>query len=446
MAPFAYYRFGISKGIRGLDSAHYERTDLPSAKPPGAVGVHSMNVLFDGQTPRQTAAPNDAAEVAALLRNAHDEKSIVAPRGGGTMLDLGAPLARVDLALSLEKLARVLDYQPANLTARTEAGITLGELNRTLAEHGQCVPLDPPCASQATVGGILSTNASGLARIRYGSARDLVIGLRVALPDGQIVKGGGQVVKNVAGYDLPKLFIGSLGTLGVIVEATFKLAPLPQNTTTLVAGFSDLGQAGEVALRVLQSPLLPLGVAVLDRAASSQYDLSDHYALAVRFGGTAGAVAQQMNEVSAWARANGSLESSTLEQDAGLWPRLSDFGVDKEIVLKLSVLPTLLVQAGKAAETIAAQHSLSGSFVGNAVGILLVAWKGDPDQVKSGIESLRQAVTGMDGHLVVQRAPRELRGQVDVWGPAQNAALIRKLKQEFDPHGILNPGRFVAGI
>lgn len=405
-----------------------------------------MNVLVDGQTPRRTAAPNDAAEVAALLRDAHDEKAIVAPRGGGTMLDLGAPLERVDLALSLEKLIGVLDYQPANLTVRTEAGITLGELNRTLLEHGQCVPLDPPCSSAATVGGILATNASGPSRIRYGSARDLVIGLRVALPDGQIVKGGGQVVKNVAGYDLPKLFIGSLGTLGVIVEATFKLAPLPQNRRTLLAGFSDLAQAGDLALRVLQSPLLPLSVVILDRAASSQYALSDHYALAVRFGGTAGAVNQQVEQVTAWARTNSNVDLATLDQDDGLWSRLSDFGVDKQIVLKLCVLPTLVVPAGTAAETIAAQHGLSCSFVGNALGVLLVALKGNLDQAKDAIESLRQALAGMDGHLIVQRAPRELRAQIDVWGPGQNATQMRKLKQEFDPHGILNPGRFVAGI
>ncbi len=405
-----------------------------------------MNVLLDGLTPRQALAPNDATEVAAALVNARDQNAIVAPYGGRTMLDLGSPLERVDLGLSLEKLNRVLDYQPANLTVCTEAGIALGELNRTLAERGQCVPLDPPCPSTATVGGILATNASGFARIRYGTARDLVIGMRAALPDGQIVKGGGQVVKNVAGYDLPKLFIGSLGTLGVIVEATFKVAPIPQKTATFIADFAELPQAGEVALRVLHSPLLPMGVIVLDRTASRQYELSDHYALAVRFGGTSSAVMQQLNDVTQWSRANSNLLSTTLEEDAGLWSRLADFSADKEVVLKVSVLPTHIAQIGAIAETIAGQRGLSCSFIGNSVGILLIALKGELDQVKDAIASLRPPVAAMGGHLVVQRAPLALRGQVDVWGPLQNRGLMQRLKKELDPHGILNPGRFGSGV
>jgi glycolate oxidase FAD binding subunit len=362
------------------------------------------------------------------------------------MLDLGAPLQRVDVALSLERLDRVLDYQPANLTVRSEAGITLGELNRTLAERGQYVPLDPPCPSRATIGGILSTNASGSLRLRYGSARDLLIGIRVALPDGQIVKGGGQVVKNVAGYDLPKLFIGSLGTLGVIVEATFKLSPLPPKTTTLIAGFSDPAQACAVALRVLQSPLLPIGMMVLNRTASGQYGLPDHFALAVRFSGTSSAIMRQLNDVTQWARSNGNVLSTTLEDDAAFWSRLSDFAADNEIVLKVSVLPAQLAAIGAAAETLAEQRGLVCAFTANPVGILLVAFSGDPEQVKSAVTSLRQSATTIGGHLVVQRAPRVLREQMDVWGPTENSSLLKKLKQEFDPHGILNPGRFVAGI
>jgi glycolate oxidase FAD binding subunit len=408
--------------------------------------AQQMDGLIDGVSPRRTAAPNDAAAVAELLVNACDEKAVVVPRGGGTMLDLGAPLQRVDVALSLEKLDRVLDYQPANLTVRTEAGIALGELNRTLAAHSQFVPLDPPCPSRATIGGILATNASGPLRIRYGSARDLLIGIRVALPDGQIVKGGGQVVKNVAGYDLPKLFIGSLGTLGVIVEATFKLAPLPPKTTTLIAGFADLAQACAIAVRVLQSPLLPIGMMVLNRTASKQYELSDQFALAVRFGGISSAITRQLNDVTHWARSNGSAPSTTLEDDAALWSRLSDFAADNEIVLKVSVLPTQLEAIGNAAERLANQLGLACAFAANPVGILFVALKGDPEQVKSAVASLRESATIVGGHLVVHRAPRAVREEIDVWGPLQNSSLMRKLKQEFDPHGILNPGRFGTAI
>ena len=189
----------------------------------------ASNMNLDGLTPTQIAISDSPDELALQLKRFADEKLIIVPRGGGTMMELGAPLARADVALSLEKFTRILDYQPENLTVRVQAGATWDALSAELAKHGQRVPLDPPLPAQATVGGILAANVSGALRVRYGSARDLVIGVQIAMTNGQLLKGGGQVVKNVAGYDLPKLFIGSLGTLGIITEATFlscRLVPI----------------------------------------------------------------------------------------------------------------------------------------------------------------------------------------------------------------------------
>lgn len=362
-------------------------------------------------------------------------------------MEFGAPVMRADIAISLEKLNRIIDHQPANLTVRAEAGLTLGALNQALAEHGQYLPLDPPFSERATLGGILAANASGSLRIRFGSARDLTLGLRVALPDGQIVHGGGDVVKNVAGYDLPKLFIGSLGTLGVILEATFKVAPLPAKTATCLLWFSSADRACDLALRVLRSPLLPSGVLILDPHASALAVSDDRYSVVVRFGGLESAVAQQLAEVRAWARDMGVEGAEIVDGDLDLWLRLRDLPFDQPIVLKISVVPTELNFVFAQAQADADSQRLNSVIVANAVGVVMVALAGNPDSAAMAIAALRDHVSSHGGHLVVQRAPRELRERVYVWGPVRNdMGIMRKLKQEFDPNGILNPGRFVGGI
>lgn len=409
--------------------------------------TQTTSIAIDGIMPRSIETPNDAEGVARILKDASNEKLAVIPRGGGTMLDLGAPLRRAEVALSLEKINRVLDYQPANLTVRTEAGITLDALNQTLAQHGQFLPLDPPFPDRAMIGGILATNVSGALRVRYGSARDLLIGIRVALADGQIVKGGGQVVKNVAGYDLPKLFIGSLGTLGVIVEATFKLAPLPKKSATVFAAFENLDNACAVATKILQSPLLPSGLEILNRSASLALGLGDGIALVTRFDGVANAIEREAGDVEKWSRENGSMATTIMGDRASLWARLRDFIFEKETVIKIGVLPTQIGEIGAEAERLAQEHDIASSFIAHAIGIMFIAFEGDLDHISNLITALRKSVITKNGHVTIQRAPCALRERVDVWGPLQSDfGIMQKLKKEFDPNGILNPGRFVGGI
>lgn len=404
-------------------------------------------MLVDGVKPTAVAAPAEPQEVAAILKEASDERCAVIPYGGGTMMELGAPVKRADLVVSLEKLDRVVDYQPANLTVRVQAGITLGTLNRELAVQGQHLPLDPPFPDRATVGGILASNSSGSLRVRFGSARDLVLGLRVALADGKVVHGGGDVVKNVAGYDLPKLFIGSLGTLGVIVEATFKTAPLPGKTATLVVGYDKAMNACDLALRVLRSPLQPLGLMVLDPAAGVQAGLDNQFALVIRFGGLESAIGQQMREVHGWSRDGEAKSSEPVDKDADLWSCLRDFVYQNPTVLKIGVVPTEIASVLNLAKEVAQTQGLKCSCVANTVGIVLVALEGDRLAVTKVRSTLREAVEPRGGHLLIQRAPREVREGIDVWGPVKsNFGLMTKLKHELDPNGILNPGRFVGGI
>ncbi|MBF8286481.1 MAG: linked oxidase-like protein, partial [Dehalococcoidia bacterium] len=192
----------------------------------------------DGLTPQAAVAPSSYEQVAAVMRYAHAEGLAVIPWGGGAHIHVGNVPARYDIALGLSRLNAVVEHEPADLTATVQAGMTLSELQGRLGGAGQLLPLDPPGGERATIGGILAANASGPWRHAFGSARDMTIGLRVVTAEGRITRAGGRVVKNVAGYDLCKLYIGSLGTLGVIVEATFKVASLPREQRAAVATFA----------------------------------------------------------------------------------------------------------------------------------------------------------------------------------------------------------------
>jgi glycolate oxidase FAD binding subunit len=408
----------------------------------------NATLTLDGLTPGVIETPEDADALALILKEANAANQIVAPVGGGTMLELGAPLDRADIALSLTHLDRVIDYQPANLTVQCEAGITLEALNRLLAAQGQMLPLDPPFPSRATLGGILAANASGALRVRYGSARDLLIGMRAALADGSVIKGGGQVVKNVAGYDLPKLFIGSLGTLGVIVETTFKLVPIPRTRATIISTFENLNAASHTAQKILASPLLPMGIEILNRSATQNINAgTDPFTLFVRFGGIASAVQRQLSEVEKWSRDNGSPLIRVDDADDGRWSRLADFIYEQQNVVKVGVVPSEIPNIGARAEELAQANQLECLISANAVGVLYIAFRGDEARVAQAIAALRELARGRGGHLVIQRGSRQLRKEVGVWGPPRaEVATMHKLKEMFDPNRILNPGRFVDGI
>ncbi len=407
----------------------------------------STTRMLDGITPATIETPSDYAAVARLLKGAADQPCAVVPLGGGTMLDLGAPLERADVAVSLEKLDHVLNHEAANLTVRTEAGITLEALGAALGQHGQFLPLDPPFPARATIGGVLAANASGPLRHRFGSARDLLLGVRVALPNGDVVRGGADVVKNVAGYDLPKLFVGSLGTLGIIVEATFKIVPLPARTATLVVTFQALPAAAPLASRLLRSPLLPVAVELLNAAASARLGLHDGPALVVRFGGLASAVKQQLAQMQQWAREQGAAKIETIEEDGELWAGLRDFIFEKPTVCKLGVRPAEVAETGAMVEQAAAARGLRCTIRAHALGVIYAALEGEPEPTAAMVQALRESVRARRGYLVIQRGSRELRARVDPWGPVgSDFEMMRRLKQELDPNRILNPGRFFGGL
>ena len=262
-------------------------------------GIECVPYVIEGRTPEAVVAPGSKEDVAAVLVAAGEAGVPVTPWGGGTAMAVGSPPSRLGLVLLLGRLTRLVEHEPGDLTATVEAGMTVQALQEALGRRGQWLSLDPPHAAKATIGGTLSANVAGPRRHLYGGCRDLLIGLTVVTADGAIVKGGGRVVKNVAGYDLPKLFIGAFGTLGVIVEATLKLRPRPDADRVVVARFERLKDAGVAARTVMASDLLPSALELLDGEAIRALGLgrAEGAALLVGVDGMADQVDWQCREI-----------------------------------------------------------------------------------------------------------------------------------------------------
>jgi glycolate oxidase FAD binding subunit len=373
----------------------------------------------------------------------------VAPRGSGSTLDLGAPPARLDLIVDLSRLAAILDYVPADMVATVQAGVTLDLLARELGKHGQMLALDPYGGGSRTVGGVLATNASGQRRFRYGTGRDLLLGARFVQADGTVTWGGSKVVKSVTGYDIPKLLIGSLGTLGVIVEATLRLHPVQPASGSWLLSFTSREAAGSLVAAVLASSLEPerlawLNAEALERVGSERAEA----ALAVSVATVAEAVTSQGALLGSMASRLGA-RVSALEE--GFWTRLGGALASSTVVKLASEIRRLPFWAGEV-ERVISRHGPTVSLVGEAGnGILRAAVEGSvaPDTWAREIASpLREALAAEGGSLVVERAPLDLKRAADVWGPIPEVALavMKRLKTEFDPRGVLNPGRFVGGL
>ena len=402
----------------------------------------------DGATPRWLVRPASIDEVSRLMALATSEELAVAPRGGGSALELGAPPSRLDLVLDLSRLTRVLDYVPADMVATAEAGVTLAALARETGRHGQMLALDPYGSAARTVGGALATNASGPRRFRYGTGRDLLLGVRFVQADGAVTWGGSKVVKSVTGYDIPKLLTGSLGTLGVIVEATLRLHPVQPACASWLFSFPSRETAGALVADVLASSLEPDRLAWLNGAALGRAGQGAAEAgVAISVASVAEAVASQGALLGSMASRLGAVISVP---DEGFWSRVAGVLAGPIVVKIAGEIRRVPVWAAEI-ERLAASHGLGAAVVGEAGnGVLRAALEGgvSPESWMSLVASLREALAEEGGNLVVERAPLALKRAVDVWGPvpAPALAVMKRVKAEFDPRGILNPGRFVGGL
>ncbi len=390
---------------------------------------------IDGVEAQMVAEPGTAEDLARALRWAHAAGVKVSPRGGGTKLGWGNPPAACDLVLSTARLNRVLEYAWADMTVIVEAGCRVADLQKTLAEHGQRLALDPLWPERATIGGILSTNDSGTLRARYGSLRDLIIGITVALPDGTLAKSGGKVVKNVAGYDLAKLFTGALGTLGVIVQAIFRLHPLPRESRSL--SFSGTPESlNQLLLAIQASKLTFTGLQLRAEPGSAHLD--------VRFDGTAAGIQAQVKQVQQIA---GSMAASDAPANAWTSHQAIWDGATPALLTKFSVLPAQFAAVSALVERSAGAQSLAWKIVVQSVGAGYARLEGNEQGLRSALPTLRDEIAKMGGTLVALACPAAVKRGLDAWGPASDAQpLMVRIKQRFDPDGTLNPGRFLGGI
>ena len=429
MAPQGTSGAAVAEAVWDDLRARLGPEHLRSARPADAV---------DGVQPQMVAEPGDEALVAATLHWARDAGVAVSPRGGGTKLAWGNPPARADLVLSTARLDRIIEHVWADMTVVVEAGMTIANLQKTLAEHGQRVAVDPVWPDRSTVGGILSTNDSGALRLRFGALRDLVIGVTLALPDGTLARSGGKVVKNVAGYDLPKLATGALGTLGVITQAAFRLHPAPQQTRTLTFRTASFADANRIILAAQDSPLAHTSL-----QARLAYDGPG--SVDIRFEGTTAGIDAQCATVTKLAGA-----SAQPADSAGVWDARQTLwspAADGTALAKFSVLPSKIADACETIRSAAEQGGISWKIVVQGTGLGWVRLESQKHgALHAALVALRENFEKQAGSLFVAHHPAGMTA-FDAWGSAGDALPVMvRVKQQLDPLGTLNPGRFVGGI
>jgi glycolate oxidase FAD binding subunit len=405
----------------------------------------------DGVEARFLARPRSVEEASQVLRAAADDGLAVAFAGGGGKLGLGNPPERLDLVVETRGLDQVLEHAAGDLVVRAQAGVRLADLGQRLAPAGQWLALDPP-EPRATLGGVLAANASGPRRLRYGTVRDLLIGITVVLADGTVARAGGKVVKNVAGYDLAKLFCGSLGTLGMVAEVIFRLHPVPAAAAVVTLGVDGPEQAGEATRRLRGTTLEPSAVEL----TVDEFGWPGR--LTVLFEGIRPGVEAQ---AAAAAELLGRVGEAAVAGPGQTEAALSQLGAlpfeKAEYALKATFPPAEL--AGVLTDLAGMGRRWSGGPVSAhaATGVLWLASaarEGDlpADSPAFGwavtaITEARERLAARGGGLVLVKASPELKRAVDVWGPPGDAiGLMRRVKERFDPGRRLSPGRFVGGI
>lgn len=410
---------------------------------------------IDGLRPQESVYPETIEQVSETLKAANEQGHAIVPVGQGAFLHIGGIPRRYDLALSLQRLDRIVDYQPTDMTVTVEAGMALARLQEALGENGQWLPIDPPSPEQATIGGVIAANLSGPVRLSQGTIRDFLIGLKVVQADGTVIKGGGRVVKNVAGYDLPKLYCGSFGTLGVIVEATFKVRPRPEAQAVLSLTFPSAAQVMELALRLLGSELQPAFLELANFDPLEEESEAGTYRLVVGFAGLAEEVAYQRARIRELSE---SREPAVAEWQEGneqtFMQTLRDFPLAGEAMLrcKASLLPTRVATFCQDLEEEAGLRGLAVRLLARAGnGIVynrfLPSTDVSPEKLLSLVDWLRILSKKLEGYVVVEAIDPVLKDRLDVWGHVGGAfPLMKRLKETLDPRGILNPGRFVGRI
>ena len=424
----------------------------------------------DGKKPKAVVAPGMIDEVSKVVAYANQEHRAIVPRGNGTKMEMGGIPKKMDIVLSTSRLNRITDRDCENLTLSAESGLTLAEVQQGLAKVGKgyFLPLDPPFTEKATLGGIVATNSSGPKRLLYGTARDMIIGAKAVFPNGDMVVSGGKTVKNVSGYDMCKLLIGSYGTLGILCEMTFKLLPLPEKEATLGLSFAGLEDADGYVRELRSSQLIPSSMEVLNGLAAQKLrhpvsmPPNGNYLVAIGLEGVAESVDRQIFEMSEMGKKHGTLEAVTLDTEKhwAFWMALRDFpswlsDEDSNVIsMKSNFVISKCGEVLGNYEKIAQGLGIDCALIAHAGNGILYShalpgkgFRKRGESLVALIEKLSAEAGKYGGSLVVESSPLSIKKKVDVWGQSRSDyVVVRRLKEQIDPAGILNIGRFVGGI
>lgn len=398
--------------------------------------------------------PGAADEVAAVLKLAGENGWKVAPVGAGTQLGFGNIAQPIAVAVRTERLCQVVDYSPADMVVTVQSGMRFADLQQLLASHGQMLGIDPVCSPMATVGGLVATGVSGPARVLYGTLRDMLIGTRIAFADGDLVRTGAKVVKNVAGYDLSKLFVGSLGTLGILTECTFKLKPIPLYRELCLLGGS-ITQVDALRKQVMDSNLIPSSLELLatEQAGNAADHSSTQWMLAVGCDEGEQAAAFQTRSLQQMASVVGaSLTVLRQEEVVQFWDRYRKTLEPSGLVLRIQAPPTQLASLAEDIAALAAAHGVRAfhSFSLSSGTGRVFAKVSDVAAILDLISAVRQRCSELAGVSVIERAPLEVRRHHDCFQSSRvgevELAVMRSIKQAFDPRHLLTPSKYVGGI
>lgn len=407
----------------------------------------------DGVTPRLLITPGSAEEIAAVLRIANESQLSVMPLGGATRLNIGTIPDHIDIALSTARLNQIESYDPGDLTIGLAAGVSVAEVEKLVASNKQVLPLDVARAADATIGGVLASSDFGPLKHAFGGSREFCIGVKFVTGDGRLGKGGGRVVKNVAGYDMMKLIIGSHGTLGVVTSANFKLFPAARQLCTFAAEFATVTDATEFRNRIVRSPLSPLAFELVSPRAHEYLGLGacDRWTVLLRAGGSDTVLSRYRAELGA-----AIAREFSATEDAALWSEVRNFGErimsrhSNAMLIEAHLPRSAVAQASASAERLALDDNFLFVAVGRcASASMLFAFvpisvhAPSAMEYVSAISALRSELP-RDGAAIVTRCPSEVKRHVSVWGQSTNdLAAMRAVKQALDPGNILNRGRFL---
>lgn len=409
---------------------------------PGRAATETDAIL--GVRPEMVYEPATVGEAAEIVAVSASGGRSLAFVGGGTQLELGGRPERLDAVVRTGRLDRIIEHAASDQIVIVEAGVPLASLQRALGAHGQRLALDPPLPERATIGGLVAANAFGPRRARYGSVRDLIIGVSIVRADGTVARGGGKVVKNVAGFDLPKLMVGSLGTLGLIATATFRVHPLPEESITLHLPGRSARQVRALVARLREAQLEPASVVATFRPGGS-------FDFAVRFEGFGKGVAEQRERFSALVVGETGVACEALDEAAqsSLWARHDALRTVPAFRAKVAALPTGIESlAAESLPPLLDALDSPGWIWYATLGLGFVT--GEPrsvEAVAAAVLSARAHLSLSGGTLVLQAAPAGVRERVPVWGaPPAAIDLMKSVKDRLDPSRRLAPGRFVGGI